>query len=106
MVEVANTQKYGDLQTQRSYWQHGSLGGVKTIILKTYQHKDVLDNHTCILELWTTPHKAHPGSEWQFPEPPPGMTYENVDEYHRKPVIAASANQVSLGYREWPIYMS
>ncbi|KAF8241649.1 hypothetical protein K440DRAFT_641615 [Wilcoxina mikolae CBS 423.85] len=104
MVEVANTQKYGDLQTKRSYWQHGSLGGVKTIILMTYQHEDVLDNHTCILEVWKTAHRAYPGGEWQFPEPPPGMTYEDVDEYRRDVVMAAGTNQVFLGYREGPIY--
>ena len=70
MVEVANTQKYGDLQTKRSYWQHGSLGGVKTIILMTYQHEDVLDNHTCILEVWKTAHRHQQKikSHSQYPE--------------------------------------
>jgi len=106
MVEVANTQKYGDLPTKRSYWQHRSLGGVKTIILMTYQHEDVLDNHTCILEVWKTAHRAYPGGELQFPKPPPGMTYEDVDEYRRDAVMAAGANQVFLGYREGPIYVS
>jgi len=49
---------------------------------------------------------AHPGGEWQFPEPPPSMTYENVDEYRRDAVMASGANQDFLGYREGPIYVS
>jgi len=106
MVEVANTQKYRDLQTKRSYWQYRSLGGVKIIILMTYQHENISDNHTCILEVWKTAHSAHPGGDWQFAEPPPGMTYEDVDQYRRDAVMAASANQVSLGYGEGPIYVS
>jgi hypothetical protein len=68
---------------------------VKTIILMTYQHEDVLDNNTCILEVWKTTLRAHPGSEWQFPEPPPGMTYQDVDEYRRDAVMAAGANRFS-----------
>ncbi|KAF8242319.1 hypothetical protein K440DRAFT_639316 [Wilcoxina mikolae CBS 423.85] len=70
----------------------------------TYQHEDVLDNHTCILEVWKTAHRAHPGGQWQFPEPPPGMTYEDVDEYRKDAMMAAGTNQVFLGYREGPIY--
>jgi hypothetical protein len=106
MVEIANIQKYGDLQTKRSYCQHKSLHGVKTIILMTYQHEDVLDNHTCILEVWKTAHRTHPGGKWLFPETPPSMTYKDVDEFCRDAVMAAGANQVFLGYRDQPIYVS
>jgi len=75
IVEVTNTQKYGDLLTKRSYWQHESLGGVKMIILMTYQPEHVLDNYTCILEIWKTAHRAHPDGKWQFLEPPPSTTF-------------------------------
>ncbi|KAF8241363.1 hypothetical protein K440DRAFT_682411 [Wilcoxina mikolae CBS 423.85] len=56
MVEVANTQKYKDLQVKRSHWQHGSSGKVKTILLMTYVNENVLANHTCVLE-WIREHK-------------------------------------------------
>jgi hypothetical protein len=34
------------------------------------------------------------------------MTYEDVDEYRRDAVMAAGDNQLFLGYREGPIYVS
>jgi len=98
IVEVqANTQKRGYLQTKRSYWQHGSLGVVKTIIIMTYQDEDVLDNDNCIHEVWKTTHRAHREREWHFPESCPSMTYQEMNHYRRDVVMAACANQISMG---------
>lgn len=105
MVEVANTQKYEDLQTKRSYWQHGSNGQIKTIILMAYQNGNVADDHTCVLEVWKTAHLAAPGDPWEFPDPPLTMSANDINPGRQETVESASATQTFLGYREGPIYV-
>ncbi|KAF8241770.1 hypothetical protein K440DRAFT_621690 [Wilcoxina mikolae CBS 423.85] len=104
MVEVANTQKYGDLQAKRSFWQHGSGGKVKTIILMTYANEDVVADHTCVLEVWKCAHRRTPEDPWVFPDPPPGISLDDINSERQKAIDATSAMQTFLGYREGPLY--
>ncbi|KAF8251500.1 hypothetical protein K440DRAFT_637466 [Wilcoxina mikolae CBS 423.85] len=106
MVEVANTQKYKDLQVKRSHWQHGSGGKVKTILLMTYVNEDVLADHTCILEVWKYAHRKTPEDPWVFPDPPPGILLDNINRKRQIAIDNANSTQLLLGYREGPLYAS
>ncbi|KAF8250802.1 hypothetical protein K440DRAFT_638659 [Wilcoxina mikolae CBS 423.85] len=106
LVEVANTPKYKDLQVKRSHWQHGSGGKVKTILLMTYVNEDVLADHTCVLEVWKCAHRKTPEDPWVFPDPPPGISLDNINRERQIAIDNANSTQLLLGYREGPLYAS
>ncbi|KAF8536757.1 hypothetical protein BDD12DRAFT_889431 [Trichophaea hybrida] len=60
MVEVTNGEKYAELETKRSRWQHASSGKIKTILLMTYEIEDVAAKYTCVLEVRKTARQATP----------------------------------------------
>ncbi|KAF8247324.1 hypothetical protein K440DRAFT_643965 [Wilcoxina mikolae CBS 423.85] len=103
LLEVA-TQTYGNSQTRRNHWLQACYGWLKTMILMTYQNEDVIADHTCVLEVWKTAHRETPDKFWVFPDPPPGLSLDDVNSERQKAIDAASATQTTLIYREGPLY--
>ena len=69
------------------------------------QNGNVADNHTCVLEVWKTAHRAVPGDPWEFPDPPPSMSTADINPGRQEAVESASATQTFLGYPKGPIYV-